>query len=382
MADTVFRVQVGAQIQTSAVTLRRDIQNILNDIGKKNPPQITVGLAKTATKTKLTADLNDLLTKQNIGITLGLKGGGSLRGSSGAKITKELIDITSQLSQNRAAKITLHLNIAATQKAMLAELKKLDLGVNITPRENKKKPAATTPAKYGPAWSAEPAHPTAQAYVAAGEAAKNIAFQVQAAAGAADLLRQALLGVAQTPQPDYTKVEAQATNIAEETGRWAAEQQAARKEYEATVKQAATLQKSIYDLQTKQVNVNPNSSEYHVLAAQISQRVEALRALKLNFLQSDSAGALGISYTSIENTIAAIDRVRKAMEALQNMQAKKQDAANGAFQKQRAKDWESGLKLAEKSQKALNMASPAAQEYSQKLEELRQAYDYFLLGTL
>ena len=380
MADTVFRVQVGAQIQTSTVTLRSDIQNILNDIGKNNPPKITVGLAKTATKTKLTADLNDLLTKQNIGITLGLKGGGSLRGSSGAKITKELIDITSRLSQNQAAKITLHLNTAATQKAMLAELKKLDLGVNITPRENKKKPAVTTPAKYGPAWSAEPAHPTAQAYVAAGEAAKNIAFQVQAAAGAAGLLHQALLGVAQTPQPDYTKVEAQATNIAEETGRWAAEQQAARKEYAATVQKAATLQKSIYDLQTKQVNVNPNSSEYHVLAAQISQRVEALRELKLNFLQSDSAGALGISYTSIENTIAAIDRVRKAMEALQNMQAKKQDAVNGAFQKQRAKNWESGLKLAEKSQKALNMASPAAQEYSQKLEELRQAYGNGLMA--
>lgn len=366
MADTVFRVQVGAQIQTSAVTLRRDIQNILNDIGKKNPPQITVGLAKTATKTKLTADLNDLLTKQNIGITLGLKGGGSLRGSSGAKITKELIDITSRLSQNQAAKITLHLNTAATQKAMLAELKKLDLGVNITPRENKKKPAVTTPAKYGPAWSAEPAHPTAQAYVAAGEAAKNIAFQVQAAAGAAGLLRQALLGVAQTPQPDYTKVEAQATNIADETGRWAAEQQAARKEYEATVQKAATLQKSIYDLQRQQLGTTAGSEGFAELQRLIDQKQTALRELTNVYLQSDSAQRRGDTAESFAKETEAVQKVTKAFEAYAVARAK----ANASTSTKLSSEQTKLLQTAEKYRATLNKSTTAATTYEASLDDL------------
>lgn len=370
MADTVFRVQVGAQIQTSTVTLRRDIQNILNDIGKKNPPQITVGLAKTATKTKLTTDLNDLLAKQNIGITLGLKGGGSLRGSSGAKITKELIGITSQLSQHQAAKITLHLNTAATQKAMLAELKKLDLGVNITPRENKKKPAATTPAKYGPAWSAEPAHPTAQAYVAAGEAAKNIAFQVQAAAGAADLLRQALLGVSQTPQPDYTKVEAQATNIAEETGRWAAEQQAARKEYEATVQKAATLQKSIYDLQRQQLGTTAGSEGFTELQRLIGQKQTALRELTNAYLQSDSAQRRGDTAESFVKETEAVQKVNKALEAYAVARAKANANTSTKLNSEQTKL----LQTAEKYRATLNKSTTAATTYESRLDNLVNSF--------
>jgi TP901 family phage tail tape measure protein len=370
MADTVFRVQVGAQIQTSTVTLRSDIQNILNDIGKNNPPKITVGLAKTATKTKLTADLNDLLTKQNIGITLGLKGGGSLRGSSGAKITKELIDITSQLSQNQAAKITLHLNTAATQKAMLAELKKLDLGVNITPRENKKKPAVTTPAKYGPAWSAEPAHPTAQAYVAAGEAAKNIAFQVQAAAGAASLLRQALLGVAQTPQPDYTKVEAQATNIADETGRWAAEQQAARKEYEATVQKAATLQKSIYDLQRQQLGTTAGSEGFAELQRLIDQKQTALRELTNVYLQSDSAQRRGDTAESFAKETEAVQKVTKALEAYAVARAKANANTSTKLNSEQTKL----LQTAEKYRATLNKSTTAATTYESRLDNLVNSF--------
>lgn len=377
MADTVFRVQVGAQIQTSAVTLRRDIQNILNDIGKKNPPQITVGLAKTATKTKLTADLNDLLAKQNIGITLGLKGGGSLRGSSGAKITKELIDITSQLSQNQAAKITLHLNTAATQKAMLAELKKLDLGVNITPRENKKKPAVTTPAKYGPAWSAEPAHPTAQAYVAAGEAAKNIAFQVQAAAGAAGLLHQALLGVAQTPQPDYTKVEAQATNIAEETGRWAAEQQAARKEYEATVQKAATLRKSIYDLQRQQLGTTAGSEGFAELQRLIDQKQTALRELTNAYLQSDSAQRRGDTAESFAKETEAVQKVTKAFEAYAVARAKANANTSTKLNSEQTKL----LQTAEKYRATLNKSTTAATTYESRLDDLVDRFKSNKIGA-
>lgn len=375
MADTVFRVQVGAQVQTSTVTLRSDIQNILNDIGKQSPPKITVGLAKTATKTRLTTDLNDLLTKQNIGITLGLKGGGSLRGSSGAKIAKELIGITSQLSQHQAAKITLHLNTAATQKAMLAELKKLDLGVNITPRENKKKSATATPAKYGPAWQAEPAHPTAQTYEAAGEAAKRVAFQVQAAAGSAGLLRQALLGVAQTPTPDYTKVSGQVTNIADETGRWAAEQQAARKEYEATVQKAATLQKEIYDLQRKQAATSSGDADYKALQEIIERKTATLDALLHGYLSSASAQSRGDTMSGLNAEIQAVKKVSDAWDQYSIACAKAEKSKQSANKRQETTTQELNQDIADAIRKAkleLNTAVPAGVEYSEKLEHLQQ----------
>lgn len=132
MANNVFRVQVGAQIGTSTITLKNDIQNILNSIST-NPPKVTVGLNKTTTKAQIEADLKSITSQSKVGVALGLQGGGSIRGSSGKKITKELYSITSALSQQQAAKITLHLDVNASQKAILAELKKLNLGVNITP---------------------------------------------------------------------------------------------------------------------------------------------------------------------------------------------------------------------------------------------------------
>lgn len=134
MADTVFEVEVGAKYSVSTQKLKTDIQNILNDISK-TPPTVTVGLAKTSSKRQINADLNELFKdtgKTQYGITLGLKGGGNIRGSTGKAITKDLLAITSTLSQQQAAKVTVHIDTAATQKAMLAELKKLDLGVAIT----------------------------------------------------------------------------------------------------------------------------------------------------------------------------------------------------------------------------------------------------------
>lgn len=134
MADTVFAVEVGAKYSVSTQKLKTDIQSILNDISK-TPPTVTVGLAKTSSKRQINADLNELFKdtgKTQYGITLGLKGGGNIRGSTGKAITKDLLAITSTLSQQQAAKVTVHIDTAATQKAMLAELKKLDLGVTIT----------------------------------------------------------------------------------------------------------------------------------------------------------------------------------------------------------------------------------------------------------
>lgn len=376
MADTVFRVQVGAQIQTSTVTLRSDIQNILNDIGKRNPPKITVGLAKTATKTKLTADLNDLLTKQNIGITLGLKGGGSLRGSSGAKITKELIDITSQLSQNQAAKITLHLNTDATQKAMLAELKKLDLGVNITPRQSKKQQTPAT-AIYGPSWSVSPTTPTAQDYVAAGEAAKNVVFQVQAGANAALAMQQAIAGISREPVPDYTKLQGQTATIAEQVGEWAAGQQTARKEYEATIQKAATLQKSIYDLQRQQLGTTAGSDGFTELQRLIDQKQTALRELTNVYLQSDSAQRRGDTAESFAKETEAVQKVTKALEAYTVALAK----ANANTSSKLSSEQTKLLQTAEKYRATLNQSTEAATTYQSRLDDLVDRFKSNKIGA-
>lgn len=297
MADTVFRVQVGAQIQTSTVTLRRDIQNILNDIGKRNPPQITVGLAKTASRQKLTTDLNDLLKNQNIGITLGLKGGGSLRGSSGAKITKELIDITSQLSQHQAAKITLHLDTASSQKAMLAELKKLNLGVNITPQNNSGGGSGTD------------LYAQAQKQVVAMQAQANAKF-------------------------------------------------------------------------AKSVPLDSASQQYQVLQAQGQRLMQQAQQLRDAYLQSADAQKRGITQQDFDKQVVgnkriqeSIDRIREAHAKVTDTQSKAASKNQSDRQKQKADviKWSKSIvSAADLAKQSLNMATPAGEEYNQKLIELKK----------
>ena len=329
MADTVFRVQVGAQIQTSTVTLRSDIQNILNDIGKRNPPKVTVGLAKTATKAKLTTDLNDLLTKQNIGITLGLKGGGSLRGSSGAKITKELIDITSQLSQNQAAKITLHLNTAATQKAMLAELKKLDLGVNITPKQQQKQAAQPVVAKYGPAMPTSQPATMAPDYAQAGNAAKNMAFQVRAAADTAAVLRQNLQRAAAEPAPDYSKFQGQVGAVVDNLGQmWNGQHQQALAEENKLLAQAASLQKQIYDLRRQQTSATQGTATYDQLQQLIDQKQAEFEKLQATYLQSGPAQSRGVTAESFDAEVQSVNKVTQSWEKYNVAKAKSADKSS------------------------------------------------------
>lgn len=296
MADTVFRVQVGAQIQTSTVTLRKDIQNILNDIGKRNPPQVTVSLAKTASRQRLTQDLNDLLKNQQIGITLGLKGGGSLRGSSGAKITKELIGITSQLSQHQAAKITLHLDTAASQKALLAELKKLNLGVNITPRNNN-------------------------------------------GGGGTDLYAQAQ-------------------------------------------RQAAAMQAQANAKFVKSIPLDSTSQQYQVLQAQGQRLMQQAQQLRDAYLQSADAQKRGITQQDFDKQVAgnkriqeSVDRIREAHAKVTDAQAKVASKSQSDRQKQKADviKWSKSIVSAAASAKqSLNMATPAGEEYNQKLIALKK----------
>lgn len=136
MADTVFRVEVGANIMTSTATIKRDIENMLNKISQ-NPPTVVVGLQKDVTKRQIQKDLDDIFNsgKTPYGVTLHINGGSDVNGATGRAFKKDITALTKDLSRNQAAKITVHIDTNATQKAMMAELKKLNLGVTITPKD-------------------------------------------------------------------------------------------------------------------------------------------------------------------------------------------------------------------------------------------------------
>lgn len=129
MADNVFRVEVGAKIGASTATLKKDIQGILDKMPARKI-EVTLNTAKS--KQNIKAELDKLKGKYSIPVELSAKGTG-LNGTSGKNFKAALKTITSEINAQQAAKITLHIDTAATQKAMLAELKKLNLGVTITP---------------------------------------------------------------------------------------------------------------------------------------------------------------------------------------------------------------------------------------------------------
>lgn len=99
MANNIFRVQVGAQIGTSTITLKNDIQNVLNTISK-DPPKVSVELNKTISKTLLQASLDDVVKQLKIDLgniqTVGKIGiptsSGSSGTSSGTDTTKKKVD--------------------------------------------------------------------------------------------------------------------------------------------------------------------------------------------------------------------------------------------------------------------------------------------------
>ena len=129
MADTVFRVEVGAKIGVSTANLKKDIQGILDKMPAR---KIEVTLNTVKSKQNIKAELDKLKGKYSIPVELSAKGTG-LNGTSGKNFKAALKTITSEINAQQAAKVTLHVDTAATQKAMLAELKKLNLGVTITP---------------------------------------------------------------------------------------------------------------------------------------------------------------------------------------------------------------------------------------------------------
>ena len=129
MADTVFRVEVGAKIGVSTANLKKDIQGILDKMPAR---KIAIQLDTAQSHKNLSVEISKLRGKYSIPVELAVKDSG-LSGTSGKNFKQAIRTITQEISKQQAAKITLHIDTAATQKAMLAELKKLNLGVTITP---------------------------------------------------------------------------------------------------------------------------------------------------------------------------------------------------------------------------------------------------------
>lgn len=125
MANNVFRVQVGAQIGTSTITLKNDIQNVLNAISK-DPPKISVELNKTISKTLLQASLDDVVKQLKIDLgkvqTVGKidvpTSAASSGASSGTDTTKKRVDAEKAAAKE---KLRLEREFQKEWKKLLAE---------------------------------------------------------------------------------------------------------------------------------------------------------------------------------------------------------------------------------------------------------------------
>lgn len=125
MANNVFRVQVGAQIGTSTITLKNDIQNVLNAISK-DPPKISVELNKTISKTLLQASLDDVVKQLKIDLgkvqTVGKidvpTSAASSGASSGTGTTKKRVDAEKAAAKE---KLRLEREFQKEWKKLLAE---------------------------------------------------------------------------------------------------------------------------------------------------------------------------------------------------------------------------------------------------------------------
>lgn len=357
MVDTVFRVEVGAKYDVSTQRLKNDIQSILNNISQ-TPPTVTIGLEKEATKRQINHDLNDLFKnngKAQYGVTLGLLGGGNIRGSSGKAITKDLLAITSTLSQQKAAKVTVHIDTQATQKAMMAELKKLNLAVTITGGNSNSTntPQATQDQKeYNAALQkavrlraeefnlrkqAETLDRSSKQYAETNRQAneKEKAFYAERdkylkSAGATRL------GVTQTGFNDavsnarrveaayeanaraaakWQDMEAKAADTAQKRQAKAAQQSV--QVQQALLKESADIQKQIYTSQKEQAKYERGSDQYNQIQSTIDSKK---RELAQKALQASSQ--FGIPASQFMQEVKGFDSVRNAAEkytiALQN----------------------------------------------------------------
>lgn len=294
MADNVFRVEVGAKIGASTATLKKDIQDILDKMPAR---KIEVTLNTTKSKQNIKAELDKLKGKYSIPVELSAKGTG-LNGTSGKNFKAALKTITSEINAQQAAKVTLHVDTAATQKAMLAELKKLNLGVTITP----------------------------------GNGNNGGGKQVD--------------------------------------------------EYAKTWKQVAQLQASANAKFAKSVPLDAASNQYQTLQAQGQRIMQQAQQIRDAYLRTADAQQRGITQANFDKQVAgnkriqeSVDRIREAHAKVTDAQAKAALKSQSDQQKQKADvlKWSKSIvSAATLAKQSLNMATPAGEEYNQKLIALKK----------
>lgn len=408
MADTVFRVEVGAEIRVSTQRMKNDIQNILNNISQ-TPPEVTIGVAKTSTERQINHDLNALFQnngKAQFGITLGLLGGGNIRGSSGKAITKDLLAITSTLSQQKAAKVTVHIDTQATQKAMMAELKKLNLAVTITGgnsnntdkqhqkeyNEALREAVRLRAEEFQLRKQAETLDRSSKQYAETNRQAneKEKAFYAERdkylkSAGASRL------GVTQAGFDDAVanakRVEAAHNANLRATAKWqdmedkaadAAQKRQAKaaqqsvQAQQALLKESADIQKQIYTSQKEQTKYEQDSDQYKQIQSTIDSKK---RELAQKALQASSQ--FGIPASQFMQEVKGFDSVRDAAEkytiALQN-NVDAQAAGDAKRRERLDKELKNNAIKTEKLKLSVNESIAGSSTYLDELQALYEAY--------
>lgn len=407
MADTVFRVEVGAETRVSTQRMKNDIQNILNNISQ-TPPEVTIGVAKTSTERQINHDLNALFQnngKAQFGITLGLLGGGNIRGSSGKAITKDLLAITSTLSQQKAAKVTVHIDTQATQKAMMAELKKLNLAVTITggnsnntdkqhqkdlqaEKQTIKEMARLRMEQYAWQQRADKAAENSRAKADAQSRANSYESQYN---NERDTFLQTdaakRLGVTSTALDDEVRTLDKVNNAYERVGHTVevvadrtekaneriqkSNDKTAQRTRSALFGDAATAQKGIYDTQVLLAKTDKNDANYQTLTDRLNRYTASLAQLKTRANQE-----FGVSDAEFDKEVLGYEKVAKAAEnytiALQNnaKAQKNRDDKDALKNIQREKSIDSQIDAAIGK---LNTGSPTGIEWKEKFEGLRES---------
>lgn len=407
MADTVFRVEVGAETRVSTQRMKNDIQNILNNISQ-TPPEVTIGVAKTSTERQINHDLNALFQnngKAQFGITLGLLGGGNIRGSSGKAITKDLLAITSTLSQQKAAKVTVHIDTQATQKAMMAELKKLNLAVTITggnsnntdkqhqkdlqaEKQTIKEMARLRMEQYAWQQRADKAAENSRAKADAQSRANSYESQYN---NERDTFLQTdaakRLGVTSTALDDEVRTLDRVNNAYERVGHTVevvadrtekaneriqkSNDKTAQRTRSALFSDAATAQKGIYDTQALLAKTDKNDANYQTLTDRLNRYTASLAQLKTRANQE-----FGVSDAEFDKEVLGYEKVAKAAEnytiALQNnaKAQKNRDDKDALKNIQREKSIDSQIDAAIGK---LNTGSSAGIEWKEKFEGLRES---------
>lgn len=129
MAQHVFKVEVGVKVGPTKKNLKKDIQNILDTLPKR---KIALDVDPSKTKANIKKFITDSKSKYKLPIELTVQGA-TFNGTTGKNFRSAIRTITAEINKQQYAKIVMHLDTKATQRAMIAELKKLNLGVTITP---------------------------------------------------------------------------------------------------------------------------------------------------------------------------------------------------------------------------------------------------------